>query len=174
MVRYEPLPYLEGVDRLAHKHLGEKLNEVMWVIGACRELTTDQTEIIATLYACWSDLLIREENDQRTRRLCATFSSAGIRKRRGSRAVDSIERSIGCVNGAWFHWGVAVSRAAGARKNRPPSDRDRLSYRAPESRAARDRLRNGISVRIRKNPATVLQKICSKLPTEGRSFPLSH
>ncbi|TPK57671.1 hypothetical protein FJ546_25350 [Mesorhizobium sp. B2-4-19] len=59
MVRYDPLPYIEDVDKLAQKHFGEKLGEIMGVVEACRELTTDQAEIIATIYACWNDLMIR-------------------------------------------------------------------------------------------------------------------
>lgn len=60
MIRYERLAKLEAIDGFARDHLGEKVDVVIEVVEACRGLTTDQAEIIATLYACWNDLLIRQ------------------------------------------------------------------------------------------------------------------
>jgi hypothetical protein len=61
MVRYEPLAMLDAIVAFAREHLGDKMDDVIRVIDTCRGLTTDQAEIIATLHACWNDLLIRKE-----------------------------------------------------------------------------------------------------------------
>ncbi len=61
MVRYERLAHPELIDAFARGHLGEKTDDVMRVVDACRTLSTDQVEIVATLYACWNDLLIRQD-----------------------------------------------------------------------------------------------------------------
>jgi type ISP restriction-modification system protein/N-6 DNA methylase len=46
--------------------LGKKGSEVNRIIELCGRLDTDQCEIVATLFACWNDLLIEEKkaNDQ--------------------------------------------------------------------------------------------------------------
>ncbi|PBB51930.1 hypothetical protein CK223_32240 [Mesorhizobium loti] len=61
MVRYEGLAKLGAIGVFAREHLGDKADQVMKVIDTCRGLTTDQSEIIATLHACWNDLIIRKE-----------------------------------------------------------------------------------------------------------------
>ncbi|MGE0147183.1 MAG: hypothetical protein AB7R87_07345, partial [Parvibaculaceae bacterium] len=61
MVRYEVLSRIDDVDDLARAHLSDKQNEILRIIGLCRNLTTDQAEIVTTLYACWNDLMIRKE-----------------------------------------------------------------------------------------------------------------
>jgi len=63
MVRYEPLAKLDGIDAFARGHLEDETEDVLHVVNVCRELTTDQAEIVATLFACWNDLLIRKEAD---------------------------------------------------------------------------------------------------------------
>ncbi|MBT2185548.1 hypothetical protein [Sphingobium nicotianae] len=57
MVRYEPLPKLDKIDAFAREQLGEKLDKIDRIIDLMRPLTTDQAEIVATLYACWNDLI---------------------------------------------------------------------------------------------------------------------
>ncbi|MDB5440452.1 MAG: hypothetical protein JWM33_2879 [Caulobacteraceae bacterium] len=62
MVRYKPLPGLDGIDAFAARHLKNQANEVLRLSALFRGLSTDQAEIIATLFACWNDLLLRQES----------------------------------------------------------------------------------------------------------------
>lgn len=57
-VRYQPLPSLPGIEGLAQKHLGDSLHEIRRIAEVCRDLSTEQAEIVATLFACWNDLLV--------------------------------------------------------------------------------------------------------------------
>lgn len=61
MVRYQPLPSLAAIEGLAQKHLGDSLHEIRRIVEVCRDLSTEQAEIAATLFACWNDLLIDGE-----------------------------------------------------------------------------------------------------------------
>ena len=59
-VRYRPLKRLEHAVPWIESQLGTAaLRSVDELIELCRPLDTDQCEIVATLYACWNDLLIR-------------------------------------------------------------------------------------------------------------------
>jgi hypothetical protein len=62
MVTYRPSSNLEKVNLFATKYLGEKTKDVAAIAHAFRDLTTEQSEIIATLYACWNDLLIQKRS----------------------------------------------------------------------------------------------------------------
>jgi hypothetical protein len=60
MVRYKPLADFEKFQEFAEKHLGNKVERIRGIAHAFESLTTDQSEIIATLYACWNDFLVRK------------------------------------------------------------------------------------------------------------------
>jgi hypothetical protein len=60
MVRYQPAPDLSLIQKFAAKHLGAKVQGINAIAESFEGLTTDQSEIIATLYACWNDFLIRK------------------------------------------------------------------------------------------------------------------
>jgi hypothetical protein len=62
MVIYEPSSDLETIEPFAKKYLGEKTQNIAAMANTFRSLTTDQSEIIATLYACWNDLLIQKRS----------------------------------------------------------------------------------------------------------------
>ena len=62
MVRYKPSSDLERVLPFAATHLGGKTKKIIELALAFRELTTDQSEIVATLYACWNDFLLQKSN----------------------------------------------------------------------------------------------------------------
>jgi hypothetical protein len=58
MVRYKPLSDFEKLQPFAEKYLGDKIERIRAIARAFESLTTDQSEIVATLYACWNDFLI--------------------------------------------------------------------------------------------------------------------
>jgi hypothetical protein len=60
MVRYKPLSGLGKLEPFAEKYLGDKVDRIRDIAHAFKSLTTDQSEIIATLYACWNDFLVRK------------------------------------------------------------------------------------------------------------------
>jgi hypothetical protein len=60
MVRYRPLPDLGKIQRFATKHLGDTASRIAALANAFGRLTTDQSEIVATLYACWNDFIIQK------------------------------------------------------------------------------------------------------------------
>jgi hypothetical protein len=62
MVRYKPLPKSGKIQAFAAKHLGDKVKNIATMARAFEALTTDQSEIIATLYACWNDFLIQKRS----------------------------------------------------------------------------------------------------------------
>jgi hypothetical protein len=62
MVRYQPLEALKHVDRFSAKHLGAKVERIRVIASALKHLTTEQSEIIATLFACWNDFLIHNHS----------------------------------------------------------------------------------------------------------------
>jgi hypothetical protein len=59
MVKYRPLEGLAQIDRFSTKHLGPKAAEIRKLAAALRPMSTDQSEIIATLFACWNDFLLQ-------------------------------------------------------------------------------------------------------------------
>ncbi len=61
MVRYQRVADASAIDLFAREQLGEKADQVIGIVDACRNLSTDQAEIIATLHACWNDLILRQE-----------------------------------------------------------------------------------------------------------------
>jgi hypothetical protein len=62
MVRYQRIADAATIDLFAREQLGKKADQVIAIIDACRSLSTDQTEIIATLHACWNDLLLKQRS----------------------------------------------------------------------------------------------------------------
>jgi hypothetical protein len=62
MVRYKPLDHLDEIDDFAAKHLGQNAQNVGELAALFKPLSTDQSEIIATLFACWNDFLIRKHS----------------------------------------------------------------------------------------------------------------
>ncbi len=59
--RYRPLN-LDTIERLVSEHLGDKVAEMRAIVRKLGPRTLDHTEIVATLYACWNDLLIRQRS----------------------------------------------------------------------------------------------------------------
>jgi hypothetical protein len=57
-IRYVPGPALSNIVQHGPDLFGSKWEKVKSLIHLCRPLTTDQCEIIATLFACWNDLLL--------------------------------------------------------------------------------------------------------------------
>ena len=62
MVRYTPSSNLERITSFATKHLESKVRGIVAMADTFKGLTTDQSEIIATLFACWNDFLIRKHS----------------------------------------------------------------------------------------------------------------
>ncbi|MDL1870702.1 hypothetical protein FBR05_00690 [Deltaproteobacteria bacterium PRO3] len=60
-VKYLPGDHLPDLVERAKSLLNEKVPEINRITEICRKLDTDQCEIVATLYACWNDLLIEEK-----------------------------------------------------------------------------------------------------------------
>lgn len=60
MVRYLPEKNLSSLAGYAKTILGDDYREVTRIIELLRDLTTDQCEIVATLYACWNDMIITD------------------------------------------------------------------------------------------------------------------
>jgi len=59
-VGYRPAVRLDELVDSAQEHLGTKTEAMERLAELFRKLDTDQSEIIATLYACWNDLLLRK------------------------------------------------------------------------------------------------------------------
>jgi len=57
-VRYTPANNLPALLQQVPELFGRKWKGVTHIIALCRSLSTDQCEIITTLYACWNDLLL--------------------------------------------------------------------------------------------------------------------
>jgi hypothetical protein len=62
MVTYLPASDLQRIEPFAIKYLGEKAKSITAMAETFRSFTTDQSEIVATLYACWNDLLIQRRS----------------------------------------------------------------------------------------------------------------
>jgi hypothetical protein len=52
----------EKLREFADQHLGQKATRVVKIADDCSALSTDQSEIIATLYACWNDFLLKRRS----------------------------------------------------------------------------------------------------------------
>jgi hypothetical protein len=59
MVRYRKLSNIEKAADFIREHLGDNTDKVRRISEIFRTLNTDKTEIVATLFACWNDLLLR-------------------------------------------------------------------------------------------------------------------
>ncbi len=57
-VKYSPSERLRPLVKNAPVLFGSKWAGIKKIIELCEPLTTDQCEIVATLYACWNDLLL--------------------------------------------------------------------------------------------------------------------
>lgn len=66
-------------------HLGAHLSEIDRIVSLLRPLDTDQCEILATLYACWNDLLLRRQVATDDQIISDFRDSWHIRKARFSR-----------------------------------------------------------------------------------------
>ncbi|MGH7928049.1 MAG: hypothetical protein ACREQV_09660, partial [Candidatus Binatia bacterium] len=71
-IRYERGRRLEDLLKKAPEMFGRKWEGIRRVIGLCEGLSTEQCEIMATLYACWNDLLI-EGKDVTDDAICRDF-----------------------------------------------------------------------------------------------------
>lgn len=60
MERYELSAASAALDGFARKYLGDKIHGVRAIADAFKSLTTEQSEIVATLFACWNDFLLRK------------------------------------------------------------------------------------------------------------------
>lgn len=61
MFHYVPGTNLSRVVDLSGEHIGHKSDAVRKLANLFLELDTEQSEIVATLYACWNDLLIAKQ-----------------------------------------------------------------------------------------------------------------
>jgi hypothetical protein len=59
MIRYRPEKRLADFVKAAPEFLGDKAEAVSQLAEAFRDLNTSQSEIVATLYACWNDSLLQ-------------------------------------------------------------------------------------------------------------------
>ncbi|MDI1351577.1 MAG: hypothetical protein PSV35_02235 [bacterium] len=57
-VRYVPGENINEVENLKEKVFGNELTIIEKIINNFKNLNTDQAEVVATLFACWNDLLI--------------------------------------------------------------------------------------------------------------------
>lgn len=60
MMTYSLLSNSNRITFLVDRYLGAKREMIVSITELFRGLTTDQSEIVATLYACWNDLLLRK------------------------------------------------------------------------------------------------------------------
>lgn len=58
-VRYSLGRASKNLNERASKEFGSAWSEIARVIDVTRSMSTDQSEIVATLYACWNDLLLK-------------------------------------------------------------------------------------------------------------------
>ncbi len=92
------LPCLKDIESLSQKHLGAKADLKSWLwTNHLKDLTTEQSEIIATLYACWNDPSDKKFN-RMTTRSWTTFLKNGTKKGSLSLETGSFRHSSGCVN----------------------------------------------------------------------------
>ncbi|CZG74049.1 Uncharacterised protein [Legionella pneumophila] len=57
-VKYTPGKNIDEVENLKKEIFGNELEEIEKIINKFKNLNTDQAEVVATLFACWNDLLI--------------------------------------------------------------------------------------------------------------------
>ncbi|MCP0914915.1 hypothetical protein NKV53_11310 [Legionella sp. 27cVA30] len=57
-VKYIPGKNIDEVENLKKEIFGNELEEIEKIINKFKNLNTDQAEVVATLFACWNDLLI--------------------------------------------------------------------------------------------------------------------
>jgi hypothetical protein len=62
MVRYTPSSNIDKAKEFIDRHLGSKIVDIRRLSTTFKPLNTDQTEIVATLFACWNDLLLRKRS----------------------------------------------------------------------------------------------------------------
>lgn len=60
MERYELSTSDAALDDFAKTHLGDNIHNITEIAKLFKPLTTEQSEIIATLFACWNDFLLRK------------------------------------------------------------------------------------------------------------------
>lgn len=60
-IRYEPLVNMRNLVARAEFLFATDLDELNRLVKLFRPMTTEQAEIVATLYACWKDLLLEEK-----------------------------------------------------------------------------------------------------------------
>lgn len=60
MLTYAPSTNMKLIREFSEKHLGNKAKGVIEIAKLFKGLTTDQSEIVATLYACWNDMLLQK------------------------------------------------------------------------------------------------------------------
>ena len=85
MVRYVPSSKVDSIASFASEHLKKNVVEIERLASMFRGLTTDQSEIIATLYACWNDFLIRNRKPTDDEIISEFLLSWHDRKKRFSR-----------------------------------------------------------------------------------------
>jgi hypothetical protein len=86
MVRYRPFSDFKKLQPFAEKFFGDKAERIRVIAHALKNLTTDQSEIIATLYACWNDFLIRKRTPTDDEIISEFLLHWHVKKSRFSRA----------------------------------------------------------------------------------------
>jgi hypothetical protein len=80
-VKYLPGPSLPDLVKNAFVLFEDKWVDIKRVINTCKTLNTDQCEIVATLYACWNDLILEHKRID-DRLIVVEFLSWHAKKRR--------------------------------------------------------------------------------------------
>lgn len=57
-VKYIPGKNIDNIENIKKEIFGNELIELEKIINKFKDLNTDQAEVVATLFACWNDLLI--------------------------------------------------------------------------------------------------------------------
>lgn len=61
-VKFIPGDNISDINHHIESIFGKKSNDIDKVIGLFKNLDTEQAEIVATLFACWNDLIIERED----------------------------------------------------------------------------------------------------------------
>lgn len=85
-VRYSAGAALQASRAWIHRQLGLQKGEVDRIVALLSPLDTDQCEILATLYACWNDLLLKGRSIEDDKIISDFRESWHARKARFSRA----------------------------------------------------------------------------------------
>lgn len=56
--KYKPLAKVGGHKEWYERYFSSQMEDIQWIIDTFRPLKTADTEIIATVYACWKELLV--------------------------------------------------------------------------------------------------------------------